>query len=283
MQLTTSGLPIELDQDKNILSFPNNLAVEEINEKSTSKLKGVMAQPELGSDDIAFRFYKGIYYEYDSPIFQEYSLRYDITFLLPGLMGSERKKTTGHFHKLLPGKSVSHAELYEVLQGTALYILQPIDDMSNTAEGMQVKKIILVKLEAGSKIVVPANCSHCTVNYGTGPLIFSNLVLDSGANEYGGIAMHRGMGVYVTEVDNQLRIIPNPSYDLSNTEIYEGSIVPDSRFGTTLDLPVYKDFINNPEKFKYLKDPSFYIDAINDGVKHKTVCQVKCDTSYKNN
>jgi glucose-6-phosphate isomerase len=181
-------------------------------------------------------------------------------------MGSERKKTTGHFHTLLPGSKFSHAELYEVLSGTALYILQPIDDMSNTNEGMQVNKIILVKLEAGEKIVVPPNCSHCTVNYGSGPLVFSNLVLDAGTNDYGGIALHRGMGVYVLETDGQKRIVPNPSYDLSKTEIYEASVSPDAQLGTTLEKPVYTSFISDPDNYKYLRDPSSYIDIINNGL-----------------
>lgn len=269
IKLELSGIPIEWDQKKNELAFHNGLAIEKSNQKTVAMLSPVLAEPASASEDVSFRFYQGIHMESDLPVFLSHSLRYDITYLLPGLMGTERKKTTGHFHKLLPGKPVSHAELYEVLQGTALYILQPIEDMKAAGEDTPVKEILLVQVEAGSKIVVPANCAHCTVNLGKGPLIFSNLVLSTGSNEYGNISKRHGMGVYIKEEDGLPAIVANPEYDLSTTKIIVAAVKPQDSLGTAAGLPVYADFIRHPEKFAYLRDPSLYMNDIRNGLDYK--------------
>lgn len=267
MILINSGLPIVLNEENWTLTFGGGLVIEDSSSKSINKLTHVLAQPQYASEEIAFRFYKGIHFPQDEELLESNSLRYDITLLLPGLVGKERKKTTGHFHKLLPGLAYSHAELYEVIQGTALYILQPITDMTKTGEqDMIVDQIITVEVHAGEKIIVPANCTHCTVNAGSGALVFSNLVLADGQNEYGGIGAKGGMGVYVLEKNGDLEITQNPRYNLSNTKICKGAVIPNDVMGTLTGKPTYTDFIENPKKFGYLKNPSNYITQINAGI-----------------
>ena len=266
MKLVHSGLPLDLNETDYTLTFCDGLLHEETSGKTVSKLSNVLAQPEYASEETAFRFYKGIHFANDQAILDKCSLRYDITLILPGLVGEERKKTTGHFHKLLKGSKYSHAELYEVIYGTALYILQPIKDMSKTGADMEVDDVILVKLNAGEKIVVPANCSHCTVNAGDGALVFSNLVLGSGSNDYGGIGMRSGMGVYIFEKDGKLEVVRNPKYDFTKTKVSKGKVAPDENLGTVPGKPVYNSFIENPDKFSYLKDPEKYIEEINRGL-----------------
>ncbi|MCX6729925.1 MAG: glucose-6-phosphate isomerase, partial [Candidatus Portnoybacteria bacterium] len=51
-------------------------------------------------------------------------LRYDITILKPQKLGKEFSKTLGHDHPIVPGTSITYPELYEVLEGKAIFILQ---------------------------------------------------------------------------------------------------------------------------------------------------------------
>ena len=60
----------------------------------------------------------------DGEKLREQNLRYDITIIPPGMLGREYIKTAGHYHPLVPGGSVTYPELYEVLEGKALYLLQ---------------------------------------------------------------------------------------------------------------------------------------------------------------
>ena len=81
-------------------------------------------------------------------------LRYDITIIPPAMLGKEYIKTAGHYHPLVPGGAVTYPELYEVLEGEALYLLQS-EDHSDVA---------VVHASAGDKVLVPPGYGHVSIN-----------------------------------------------------------------------------------------------------------------------
>jgi D-allulose-6-phosphate 3-epimerase len=261
MKLDRSGLPIYLDEASSRLTFTDGLVCEEISAKSTAKLSSVLACPEAGNDETAFDFYKNVHFPKDEALFAKHRLRFDITVVHPGLVGDERKKTTGHIHARMPGKTTPHAELYEVLAGTALYLLQPDRGPDGPTE------LIAVLLNAGDRIVVPANCAHCTVNAGEGTLVFDNLVLESGANDYGVVQAHSGMAAFLVARGAALSLVPNPRYDAATTVYQSGTVAQSAAFGTAGLLPTYLGFLAGPETYRYLQDPTAYNDAISALIK----------------
>ena len=261
MKLIKSGLPIYLDEATHKLSFKDGLSCEESNEKSTAKLANVLMNPDSGSEDISFDFYKRVQFEKDAAIFKEKKLRFDITVIHPGKIGRERKKTTGHIHVNIAGKNTPHAELYEVLSGTALYILQPSDS----------KSVMAVKIHEGERIIVPANCAHCTVNIGAEALVFDNLVLDAGKNDYGIISQNHGMAIYVIQEEGKIKMVPNDNY--GKIEYLNATNNTSEKFGTIggKSRAVYLDFVLNPKIYSYLADPTDYNTEISGLLNTRTM------------
>jgi glucose-6-phosphate isomerase, archaeal len=93
-------------------------------------------------------------------------LRYDITIIPPNMLGSEFVKTAGHYHPLVPQSEVTYPELYEVLEGEALYLLQKKD----------LSDIVVVYATTGDKVLVPPNYGHITINRSNKTLKMSNFV-----------------------------------------------------------------------------------------------------------
>jgi glucose-6-phosphate isomerase len=93
-------------------------------------------------------------------------LRYDITIIPPGMLGCEYIKTAGHYHPLVPEGSVTYPELYEVLDGEALYLLQNLDQSD----------VVAVYASAGDKVLVPPGYGHVTINRSNKTLKMSNFV-----------------------------------------------------------------------------------------------------------
>lgn len=81
-------------------------------------------------------------------------LRYDITIIPPNMLGCEYIKTAGHYHPNVPGSIVTYPELYEVLEGEALYLLQNQDQSD----------VVAVYASAGEKVLVPPGYGHITIN-----------------------------------------------------------------------------------------------------------------------
>ena len=112
-------------------------------------------------------------------------LRYDITVIPPRMLGVEYVKTAGHYHPIPPGGTVSYPELYEVLEGEAIYLLQK-QNMSD---------VVAVYASAGDKVLVPPNYGHITINRSNKILKMANLVARNFSSIYDPIK-ERGGGAY---------------------------------------------------------------------------------------
>jgi glucose-6-phosphate isomerase len=96
----------------------------------------------------------------------EQGLRYDITIIPPRMLGSEYVKTAGHYHPLVPGGRVTYPEIYEVLEGEALYLLQKLD----------LSDVVAVNASSGDKVLIPPDYGHVTINRSNKTLKMANFV-----------------------------------------------------------------------------------------------------------
>ena len=114
--------------------------------------------------------------------------RFDITVIPPGTVGGEYVKTKGHYHPLSPS-GIGYPELYQVLAGEALYLLQRSD----------LGDIVAVAARAGEFVLIPPGYGHVTVNAGKEELVMANLVSAGFASEYTFYEQMQGGAYYLTE------------------------------------------------------------------------------------
>lgn len=94
---------------------------------------------------------------HDRSVMLDNSLRYDITLIPPLKMGSEYVKTAGHYHPPVNDMGYTYPEVYEVLGGTAHYLLQK-------CEGGKISDVVLIEATEGDKVIIPPNYGHVTIN-----------------------------------------------------------------------------------------------------------------------
>jgi glucose-6-phosphate isomerase, archaeal len=117
-------------------------------------------------------------------------LRYDITEIPAGNLGTEFTKTLGHYHPNPPGRGISYPEVYQVLEGEATYILQ------KRGLGGVVIDVIAVHADKGDIVIIPPDYGHVTVNPGRKTLKMANWVFTDFESDYsdylklGGAAYH---------------------------------------------------------------------------------------------
>ncbi|MHA1356466.1 MAG: glucose-6-phosphate isomerase family protein [Candidatus Heimdallarchaeota archaeon] len=70
-----------------------------------------------------YYMYRDLTREEDKVIFQEHKVRFDVTIIPPNTLGKEYIKTAGHFHPEAM-KDFSFPEVYEVMHGEGIYVLQ---------------------------------------------------------------------------------------------------------------------------------------------------------------
>ena len=116
-------------------------------------------------------------------------LRYDITVIPPNMLGCEYIKTAGHYHPLVPGGSVTYPELYEVLEGEALYLLQNLDHSD----------VVVVYATAGDKVLVPPGYGHVTINRSNKTLKMSNFICRNFSSLYEPYRERAGAAYFFTK------------------------------------------------------------------------------------
>ncbi len=114
-------------------------------------------------------------------------LRYDITIIPAKMLGDEFNKTKGHYHV------GAYQELYMVLQGTAIYLMQK----KNSDD--KIKDAYFVKAKKGDSIMIPPYYGHVTINPSeTEELKMANWVSENCKSDYSFFEKMHGACYYYT-------------------------------------------------------------------------------------
>ena len=194
-------------------------------------LKDVLLDPPE-SDGDAYYMFRNVCCPKDEEKFKEHEIRYDITVIPPKTLGREYIKTFGHYHPEAK-YGMAYPEIYEVLQGNALFLMQTRDASDFTA----------VRAKKGDVAIMIPNYGHVTVNVGSGPLIMANLVSSGFSSEYEAVKEKQGFAWYYTK-DGWMK---NPRYD-EHPEIREVGPSP-------FPPDIYAFFVERPRFFEWLNRP----------------------------
>ena len=250
------GFPVVFDpaQDK-LIPDAQDVSYEAYSRKLAKGMEGLLADPEgVDQEDPYYDFYKAIGRDGQRAAFAARGLRYDSTVIMEGAAGEEYKKTAGHFHCQVPGKEMSYPEYYQVIKGTAVFVMQKVRD-EHTEGTMVVEDCLVAEVKAGQAIVIPPNYGHCTVNVSDETMVFVNLVADESHNDYAGVKRSVGMCCYVKKAPGGgYRLEKNPLYNFA-CEPKLVTPVDNEVLGIKDQEPVYTLYLQTPEKFDYLTSP----------------------------
>ncbi len=153
--------------------------------------------------DEFYQMYRGVCLVEDRVKLQKLNLRFDITVILSCKIGRRRageimvggppppqefNKTLGHSH--------AFPEVYEVLNGKAIYLQE---DLVNGTS-------IAVHAEEGDKVLIPSYKGHVTINPGDKPLIMANWISSNTVSEYASYKSCRGAMHFCVEEEDRTRI-----------------------------------------------------------------------------
>lgn len=263
-----SGMPIYRNSENGLLAFQAPALYKGFSQKYSEQMEGLYKE-KVGQGELMYDVYRDIALEKDRHLFEKYDFSYDFTVIRKGLIGNERKKTSGHYHSWNEMRTNTYAEVYEVLQGTAVYILQKVDNFEcENPDDIKVDDLIVLKVEQGQSVIIPPNYGHVSINAGDGDLIFSNIAYKPCKISYGPVKYYHGMAVYLMEKDGKIQVEVNKNYkNLPKIKYAVGK--ENSKLGINFGKAAYTEFVNHPEKFDFLANPSAYVEEIMDMLEYK--------------
>jgi glucose-6-phosphate isomerase len=183
----------------------------------------------------------------DADRLRDQGIRYDITVIPPHMLGCEYVKTAGHYHPNIPDGSITYPELYEVLEGEALYLCQKTD----------LSDVVVVNATAGDKVLVPPDYGHITINRSNKTLKMANLVARDFSSLYDPIKEKAG-GAYFFTKDGWIKNERCPkAAELRRVEAPSAAQL--RRLGLTKGREIYP-LIKEKGRLEFLTHPEKHLD-----------------------
>jgi glucose-6-phosphate isomerase len=181
----------------------------------------------------------------DREIISRHNLSYDITIIPPKMLGREYVKTAGHYHPHIPGTDISYTEVYQVLEGEAIYLLQK-------QEGGRITDVMAYNAKKGDCVLIPPGYGHITINSAGETLKMANWVYRDFSSIYDTIRKLSG-GAYYLLVDG---FIKNASYqDVAPIRFMDVMDYPE--LGIFAGKDMY-DFVSDLSRLRFLGEPQDY-------------------------
>ena len=215
--------------------------------RMVEEMRPVLFDPQCRCSDPLYFMYRDLSRSgADWQWLHEHRLRYDLTVIPPRDLCGERVKTKGHYHPK-NAAGVGFPEIYEVLEGTAHYLLQScsLDD------------VVLITADAGDLVIIPPDYGHITINPSPGQILsMANIVSTAFESEYGEYETRHGAAWYELSDGNLVR---NPAYE---------DVPPVRRLGASCRRgtqrickgPLY-DLVGKGDVLSFLNFPEHYLSV----------------------
>ena len=261
MKISNFGIPMSID-DRTLDLTVTGATYEDLKKKKRKDMAGLLYDPRTieDGDGLAYSFYSIIILAKDKQLFEHYGYTNGVTILQAGVINGECIKNSGHFHIAAEGHRYPNTEVYEILFGKAVFLLQKSRNFMKHDEEIILDDCKMVFLSQGEKIIVPPFYAHCAVNVGEGPMVFGNLAAPCEL-DYSPITAHHGFFTYVMKAAGELKFINNTHYKQvpACTKVKTAENLP---LGIDFNRSLYECFVANPDTFRYLDHPDDYLEDL---------------------
>jgi len=117
-------------------------------------------------------------------------------------------------------------------------------------------EVIIVNVKPGDRFIVPKEYYHLTINTGSEPFIFSDIISNVSGGDYSLLKERKGAPVLMfKDSKGGIRLDWNHNYlPIEKITICDADSIPwDQPF--TIDGPLYEDFLSSPDKYRILANP----------------------------
>ena len=194
--------------------------------------------------------------EQDKEKIKENGLRYDITLLNPVMLGKEYNKTAGHDHPIVPGTDITYPEIYQVLEGNVIFLVQD-------SKKEEIEDVFAIKAEKGDKVIMLPNYEHIMINASNEKVKTANWICNVFMqNIYEPFKKRQGFSYYALKNDSgEIEWVKNKNYKKVPELKFEEANQRLEQFKIDKDIEMYNlikdlsklDFLKNPQKYNWRK------------------------------
>lgn len=254
-----SSLPIKLEEPSLNLVLGKGVTSSKPASRTLAEMRDTLLDPGAKGAGELYFMYRDLCLSKDKEMFKSLNLRFDVTIMRSGFTGREFIKTAGHYHPMIPGLGISYPEIYEVIHGGALYLLQKIRTL---ADPRRTVDVVAIEARPGDRVVIPPNYGHVTINPYKTTLVMTDVTADGFQSVYGPYKSLRGAAYHLVLEEGKPGWVSNSKY-INPPKIRQMEAKEFPGLGLTRGKALYEVLVKNPESFELLNKPLRHMDFLN--------------------
>lgn len=256
------GLDIKLDDESYKFIMAPSLLGGETDTRKLEELRDVLYEKDISEPKKLYTLFNDMGEPETRKFLSRHGLRYDLGIMPPIKIGCEYIKTIGHYHGVGVANKIPFAEVYEVVHGTAHFVLQKQDIRNDKV----LSDIFWVEASEGDRLIMPPEYAHVTINPGPEVLVLSNLAATACRLSYERIVRMGGMGYFNIEENGKSVFVENSNHE-SLSPIRKVSLDKFENFDIDASKAIYLTAKSNPEKFRFITEPQGFERIFNEIVQ----------------
>jgi len=243
----TSSIDSSFDDVTRKLTVSDDTVIDESLVRKMKDMRNLFRDASGFDDETELYYmYNGIYRQQHKAFFKDQHIKYEYTVLMPMLFNGECMKAHGHIHGFNPIRQARHIEAYEILLGEGYFEL-----FTYVENELQV---LMIQVKQGDYLIIPPDYYHLSVNSGSIPFIFGDLIIEGAESDYGPLKTKNGAPLYVLkDTSGNVSFQFNENYLGHPLNISHLTVETLPWENPLAKIPLYAHFITNPEKFAFLK------------------------------
>lgn len=227
------------------LEFADSVHVGRPGKRTVGAMSELYSAADPGDESVLYDTFVDVYEKADHDAFAGSRLGFNLTSIRSSPVGDEAPKTHGHVHSPKPD-GWPPAEVYEVLHGSAVFLLQDLHS------GPESRVAYAVHAEVGDVLVIPGAMFHSSINAGAERLVFADLCRRGMSDVYQDIRDAHGFS-YLRSAAGEMR--PNPAYS-SVPELVQMSA---EEWAQRKIGSIYRTLRDNPAELAFLWDRDEFV------------------------
>ncbi len=255
----SSSLPLKLDERRLRLLLGGDLRSSKPVPRTSDEMREVLLAPDEKAPKILYWMYRDLHFARDEAVLRSHNLRFDATVIRGGLIGREFIKTAGHYHPVMPAYGLSYPEIYEVIHGEAVYLLQKVRAL---ADPRRVVDVVQVQARTGDRVIIPPDYGHVTINPYKTTLVMTNVTADGFQSEYEPYRRLGGAVYHLVSEGGRPEWLPNKRY-INPPPVRTVPVKEFPQLGLVRGRAMYEALLQNPEAFEFLTKPHRHLGLLN--------------------
>ena len=246
------GFDIKMIKETMEFTYGKDVFGPVVEKRYLNDIRSSLADPHAQGPELLYSIAMDTGKIKDKKTMEKMNLLYGVVAYSKGMIGEEPVRSQGHIHAISLSCNASTCEVYEIFEGEAyIYMQESGEDHAKDCYAVYAKE--------GEVVIVPPGWVHATINANPKKnMVFGAWCVRDYGFDYDLVKQHHGIAFFPKVKGEKIIWKFNSYYKTGNLKVIKA--ISYELFGLDKKKPIYTQFEENPDIFKFVSQPNYAKD-----------------------